>query len=169
VGVRPRSLSALLVVPLLLAACGGGGDDGSAGGTTITTTDVTTTKPKPPRTTTVATTVTKPRPKPKKKKPARAKLVVAVYGQSHEARAGTPWRFVVKARTGARPVSGTAIVQVLVGRQVVDTLGWFTFRGTLRRTYRFSPQIRGRSGVLLSAKILFVGGSKRATYPVRVV
>jgi hypothetical protein len=58
---------------------------------------------------------------------------------------------------------------VLVGREVVDTLGWFSFHGTLRRTYRFSPQIRGRSGVLFSAKIVASGGSKRATYPVRVV
>lgn len=167
VGVRAKSISALLVLPLLLAACGGG-DDGSAAGSTATTTNVTTTTGKPPRTATTATTATRPRPKPKKKRGA-GKLVVALYGEGHQVRAGTPWRFVVKAQTGSRPVSGTAIVQVLVGREVVDTLGWFTFRGTLRRTYRFSPQIRGRSGVLLSAKVLVGGGSKRATYSVRVV
>lgn len=166
-GVRARALTALLVVPLLLAACGGGGDDGSAADTT-TTADTATTTVTGPRTATAATTGTTTRPKPKKK-PSRSRLVVAVYGESHEARAGTPWRFVVKAQTGSKPVSGTAILQVLVGREVVDTLGWFTFRGTLRRTYRFSPQIRGRSGVLFSAKILAAGGSKRATYAVRVV
>jgi hypothetical protein len=166
VGVRVRTLSALLVVPLLVAGCGGGGNDGSAAGTTAATT--TTTKPKPARTATSATTGTQTRSKPKKK-PAAGKLVVSLYGQSHLVRAGTPWRFVVSARTGSKPISGTAIVQVLVGREVVDTLGWFAFKGTLRRTYKFSPVIRGRSGVLFSAKVLAGEGSKRAVYSVRVV
>jgi hypothetical protein len=157
--MRPSRLPLLIVVPALLAGCGGGGS-----ATPETTTAAGTAQP-PPTETGGGSQATLPAT------PARqATFTVSLSGESHRATAGKPWRFVVHARTkGGRPVGGTAIIQVIVGDEVVDTLGWFAFTGTMQRSYRFSPQIRGRSGVVLSAKIIGPRGSKRATYAVRVV
>src|SRR5207245_1392743 len=47
-------------------------------------------------------------------------------------------------------------------------VGWFGFKGTLRRTYRWSPQLQGERA-LLQAKVVGPGGSRFAGYAVRVV
>src|SRR5206468_2351480 len=65
---------------------------------------------------------------------------VTLAGASRTPTAGAPWRYVVRAVSpSGRPVNGTAVVRVVSGGRIVDTVGWFTFRGTLRNTYRWSP------------------------------
>ena len=62
---------------------------------------------------------------------------------------GRPWRFAISAITRAgRPVASTAIVRVLVGNRVVDTIGWFGFKGTLHRSYRWPVALAGSSATL---------------------
>jgi hypothetical protein len=89
-------------------------------------------------------------------------------GGSRTAAAGAPWHFVVRARDGnGRPVGGTAVVRVAVAGRIVDTIGWFGFRGQLRRTYRWSPSLRG-SVALLQATVIGPGGTRTVGYAVRV-
>jgi hypothetical protein len=154
----PRRLPPLIAI-FLLAGCGNGGSAAPE-------TSITTGRAKPPR----AATVTRPQAAQPGTPSRPATFTVTLSGESHRATAGEPWSFVVQARTrSGKPVRGTEIVQVIVGDEVVDTIGWFAFKGTMQRSYKFSPLIRGRSGVVLSAKIIGPGGSKRATYPVQVV
>jgi hypothetical protein len=92
-----------------------------------------------------------------------------VTGAGHRPVVGEGWRYVVRAVDArGRPVSGTAIVRVLVRGKVVDTVGWFGFRGQLRRTYRWSDELRG-SRALLQVRVVGPGGSRYAGYSVRVV
>jgi hypothetical protein len=99
---------------------------------------------------------------------ATATFTVRLTGQNHRPVARTTWRYVVRARNRAgRPVAGTAVVRVLVKGKVTDTVGWFGFKGTLRRTYRWSRKLQGRYAVL-RAKVIGPGGSRIASYRVRV-
>jgi hypothetical protein len=89
-------------------------------------------------------------------------------GASHSAAAGAAWRYVVRAvdRAG-RPVKGTAIVRVFVGSKRVDTVGWFGFKGVLRRTYRWSSNLQGANATL-KARVVGPGGTRLLAYAVRV-
>ena len=82
--------------------------------------------------------------------------------------AGERWVFVVRAvgRHG-RAVAASAVVRVLVEGEPVDTIGVFGFRGVLRRSYSWSPTLRGTSAVL-EAKVTGPGGKRTAMFPVRV-
>ena len=92
----------------------------------------------------------------------------SVSGGSRIPRAGAGWPFVVRAVDAAgRAVAGTAVVRVLLHGRVVDTVGWFGFKGTLRRTYHWSPTLRG-SRVLLHATVVGPGGTRAVAYAVRV-
>lgn len=88
-------------------------------------------------------------------------------GGTRSPRAGAPWPFVVRASAGGRGVSATAIVRVLVHGRVVDTVGWFGLKGTLRKTYRWSPTLRG-SRALLQATVVGPGGTRTVAYAVSV-
>ena len=99
---------------------------------------------------------------------ARPHFRVTVYGQSRRPRAGVRWRYAVRAvTTSGRRVNGTAIMRVVVRGKVVDTIGWFGFKGLLRRSYRFNPVLKGKRAVL-QAKVIGPGGSRVAGYLVRV-
>ncbi len=100
--------------------------------------------------------------------PATPHFQATLRGDSHRPAAGEEWHFTVRAVDAAgRPVSGTAIVRVLVRGKVVDTVGWFGFDGTLRRTYRWSTTLKGSTAVL-EAKVVGPGGARTVTYDVRV-
>jgi hypothetical protein len=93
---------------------------------------------------------------------------VTLKGQNHTPRAGVRWGYVVRAttRSGAR-FKGTAIMRVFVNGKVVDTIGWFGFKGVLRKSYRFNPVLRGKRAVL-QAKVIGTGGKRVVGYSVRV-
>jgi hypothetical protein len=92
----------------------------------------------------------------------------SVRGQNRQPVAGAKWRFLVRAvGTKGAGFSGTAIVRVVVHRRIVDVVGWFGFKGTLRRTYRFSPRLRGDAAIF-QAKVVGNGGTRTVGYAVRV-
>jgi hypothetical protein len=91
-----------------------------------------------------------------------------VGGGTRTPRAGATWTFSVRATDAAgRGVPGTAIVRVLVHGKVVDTVGWFGFKGSLRKTYHWSPTLRG-SRALLQVSVVGPGGTRAVLYAVRV-
>jgi hypothetical protein len=93
---------------------------------------------------------------------------VVVSGGTRRPLAGVSWRFVVRARDAAgHGVPGTARVRVLVHGRVVDTVGWFGFKGSLRKTYRWSSSIRGQRA-LLQASVAGPGGTRTVAYAVHV-
>ena len=88
--------------------------------------------------------------------------------QSRTPRAGTPWRYVVRARAkSGRPFSGTVIMRVLRGGRIVDTIGWFGFKRTFAGAYRFNSVLRGMRAVL-TAEVRGPGGARVLVLPVRV-
>ena len=173
----------LVVLVLVLAGCGGDDDDSSA----VVTKTVTTTVTPPGQTargaTTVVQTVTGPRPtrttgrvtvttphasaRPDAKPTGKPRFRVSLTGESGEARVGDPWSYTVTARAGRRPGSGTAKMRVFVGRELVDTIGFFAFTGQLRRTHRWPVVLRGKR-VTLQAEVEGAGGTQRVNLPVTV-
>ena len=96
------------------------------------------------------------------------RFAARVTGRTHVPRAGAAWPFTVRALdSSGHPVSGTAIVRVIVRGRVVDTVGWFGFKGTLTKTYRWSRTLRG-SLALLQANVVGPGGTRTVGYAVRV-
>jgi hypothetical protein len=92
----------------------------------------------------------------------------AVGGGTRTPLAGARWPFWVRATDSAgHGVPGTAIVRVLVHGKVVDTVGWFGFKGSLRKTYHWSPTIRGQRA-LLQVSVVGPGGTRTVAYAVRV-
>jgi hypothetical protein len=65
------------------------------------------------------------------------------------------------------PIPGTVIVRVRRAGRIVDTVGWFGFKGAVRRTYRWSTELIGSSAVL-EAKVIGPGGTRTLAYAVRV-
>jgi hypothetical protein len=93
---------------------------------------------------------------------------VTVSGSGHVAKAGALWHYTVRATNGAgRPVGGTAIVRVLARGHVVDTVGWFGFKGVLKGTYRWPAALIGADAVL-QAKVVGSGGTRATGYGVHV-
>ena len=99
----------------------------------------------------------------------RPQFVVRLQPESAMPRAGHPWRFAVYAH-GAhnRPVGGTIVMRVAVRGHIVDTLGWFKFDGTLRRTYSWSRVLKG-SFALLQARVIGPGGTRTVGHAIRVL
>lgn len=154
-----RRLAILLVA--LAAGCGGGdedrGDTGAAPtrtSTAVTPTDV--------QTVTIPDTAD-PNPEPSGTPTFSATLTA----QSHSATAGEPWSYTVTLKKGGKPASGTAKMRVFVDDELVDTLGWFTFEGTLEQTHRWQKALRGKD-VVLQAEVEGEGGTRRVNWPVSV-
>jgi hypothetical protein len=101
-------------------------------------------------------------------KKGRPQFGVTLAGDAHVARRGKRWDFVVRARDArGLGVGGTAVVRVVVGGRVADTVGWFGFRGAFRHTYRWSHRLRG-AVALLQVRVIGPGGARTAGYMVRV-
>jgi hypothetical protein len=93
---------------------------------------------------------------------------VVVAGGNHRPRAGAKWSFVVRARNATgRGVQGTAKVRVLLHGKVVDTIGWFAFKGSLSKAYSWSPTLRGQRA-LLQVSVVGPGGTRTVAYAVHV-
>jgi hypothetical protein len=94
---------------------------------------------------------------------------VVLRADSHTVKAGAPWRFVVRSYDLANhPIPGTAVVRVRHAGRIVDTVGWFGFkRGIVRRTYRWSPVLKGKYA-RLEVKVIGPGGTRTLGYGVRV-
>lgn len=98
----------------------------------------------------------------------KPKFGVSVRGKNRRPLAEANWSFVVRARNAAgRGVSGTAKVRVLLHGKVVDTVGWFAFKGSLRKPYSWSPTLRGQR-VLLQVSVVGPGGTRTFAYAVHV-
>jgi hypothetical protein len=93
---------------------------------------------------------------------------VILSGGTRRPLAGASWRYTVRARDAAgHGVPGTARVRVLIHGRVVDTVGWFGFKGSLSKTYRWSSSIRGQRA-LFQASVAGPGGTRTVAYAVRV-
>ena len=59
-------------------------------------------------------------------------------------------------------------MRVFVDGELVDTIGFFGFTGTLSRTHRWPAVLKGKTGVVLQAEVEGDGGTQRANLPVTV-
>jgi len=149
-----RSLPLLLLA--LAAGCGGGGDQTAPPGTTASTSpDV--------------LTVTQPNTAVAGEGPAGdPEFTVTLSGESREPTAGRPWRYTVRAKSkDGSAASGTAKMRVWVGGELVDTLGFFAFDGTLVKTHTWPRSLRGETAEL-QAEVEGDGGTQRAVFRVNV-
>jgi hypothetical protein len=149
-----------LVAVVLLAACGGGGE-----GKPVTTSAT----PSPTQTSTGIVTVTVPNTANAKPVPTGKPMFrVTLTASTQTIRAGQVLRYTVRAVDGnGKPASCTAKMRVFVGSEEVDTIGFIPFTGTLARTYKFSPLLKGKNAIL-QAEVEGAGGTVRANWPVRV-
>lgn len=93
---------------------------------------------------------------------------VVVRGGTRTPLASANWTFSVRARNAAgRGISGTARVRVLLHGRLIDTVGWFGIKRSFRKTYRWSPRLRGQRA-LLQVSVVGPGGTRTVAYAVRV-
>jgi hypothetical protein len=149
-----------LIAVAMVAACGGGGE-----GKPVTTEAT----PGPGQTPTEVVTVTVPNTANAKPVPTgKPTFKITITASAQTVRAGEPIRFTVRAvDANGKPAAGTAKMRVFLGSEVVDTLGFFPFTGTLTRNYRFSPLLKGKD-VILQAEVDGAGGTQRANWPMHV-
>jgi hypothetical protein len=157
--MQPVRRSALLLLLLAVAAgCGGGADQTAPPGgmTTSTSPDVlTVTQPN-----NTAMAGEDPTGDPQ--------FTVTLSGESRQPTAGHPWRYTVRARAkDGSAASGTAKMRVWVDGELVDTLGFFTFDGTLVKTHTWPRALRGETAEL-QAEVEGDGGTQRAVFRVNV-
>jgi hypothetical protein len=151
-----RRLLAWGLTLLAAAGCGGGGGGGTTAAAPPTTAPITVTTPED-----TARAAAKPTGKPR--------FDVQLSGESPRARAGRPWRYTVRATAkGGGKAGGTAKMRVFVDGELVDTIGYFGFDGTLSRTHRWPTVLRGKKGVVLQAEVEGDGGTQRVNFPVTV-
>lgn len=100
--------------------------------------------------------------------PPTRKYVASLTADGHTVGVGRPWTFTVRTHEkNGRPVAGTVVAQVLSGSNVIDTIGWFGYNGSLRKTFRFREAERGQE-LTFRATILANGGTRKLDYPVTV-
>jgi hypothetical protein len=157
--MRPMLRGLPLFAVALLAACGGGGEGEP----------VTTAASPPAPTSTDVVTVTVPNTANAKAVPTgKPTFKIVLTATTHSVRAGAPFAFTVRAvDANGTAAPGTAKMRVFLGSEVVDTLGFFPFTGTLRKTYKFSTLLKGKN-VVLQAEVEGAGGTQRANWPVQV-
>lgn len=169
--MRPvRRLPPLVALCVFAAGCGGGGDGEAAPTMTATVAPpppTTTTTRVPTRTNVVTVTVPKPTAQPRAKPTGRPRFTIRLAAESHVAEVGRRWRYTVRALKKGKPIGATAKMRVFLGNDLVDTLGFFTFEGTLRRTHRWQAVLKGKD-VVLQAEVEGEGGTQRANWRVSV-
>jgi len=81
---------------------------------------------------------------------------------------GKPWSFTVRAfnRDGT-PVAGTVKAEVLLSGKLIDTIGWFGFKGTLKHAVRWRSDKKGQP-IVFRAQIVANGGVRNLDYPILV-
>jgi hypothetical protein len=149
-------------LPLVLAvlAAGCGGTSGASDGTTAPATTAT---PTAIQTVTVPDTA-QPQATPSGQPSFRVELTA----ESPTATAGQPWEYTVRATDeDGSPAAATAKMRVFKGDELIDTLGWFPFDGTLRETHRWPRSLAGEK-VVLQAEVEGSGGTQRANVDVEI-
>jgi hypothetical protein len=157
--MQPVRRPALFLLLLALAAGCGGGDDQTAppGGTTTGTSPDVLTVTQPNNTAMAGEDPT-----------GDPQFTVTLSGESRQPTAGHPWRYTVRARAkDGSAASGTAKMRVWVDGELVDTLGFFTFDGTLVKTHTWPRALRGETAEL-QAEVEGDGGTQRAVFRVNV-
>ena len=95
-------------------------------------------------------------------------FTVTLSGESRSrprgARGATP---SARSRRTASAASGTAKMRVWVDGELVDTLGFFSFDGTLVKTHTWPRSLRGETAEL-QAEVEGDGGTQRAVFRVVV-
>ena len=96
--------------------------------------------------------------------PFKASLVT----DGHTPAVGKPWHFTVTAlnRDGT-PVAGTVKAEVLLSGKLIDTIGWFGFKGTLKHAVRWRSDKKGQP-LVFRAEIDANGGVRYLDYPILV-
>jgi hypothetical protein len=156
-----RVSRAAFVLLLVLAAAGCGGTDNGSGGATGAA--------PPPTTAPVTVTTEADTAQAQAKATGKPEFRLQLTAESPQATAGRPWRYIVRATTAdGAPAGGTAKMRVFLNGELVDTLGWFPFQGTLSRTHRWAPLYKGKTGIVLQAEVEGPGGTQRVNYPVTV-
>jgi hypothetical protein len=148
----------LLALVAFAAACGGR-DEASP------TAAETTAQPSP---TTIVTVTPEQTARPAPTPTGRPRFTVTLTAESPTGTVGKPWRYTVRAtRPGGGPAGATAKMRVFVGSELVDTLGFFAFDGTLTRTHRWPPVLRGKN-VVFQAEVEGEGGTHRKNLNVTI-
>jgi hypothetical protein len=151
----------VLLLTLALAAAGCGGTDNGSGGAA--------TGAAPPTTAPVTVTTEADTAQASAKASGKPEFRVQLTAESAQATAGRPWRYMVRATAlDGAPAGGTAKMRVFLNGELVDTLGWFPFQGTLSRTHKWAPLYKGKTGIVLQAEVEGAGGTQRVNYPVTV-
>jgi hypothetical protein len=155
----------LALVAVSLVGCGSDGGEATppppspTGATTVV----------PPTTTVVTVTAPEDTSDPRERPTGKPTFVVTLRGANATPTAGEPWRYTVTARARrGGSAGGTAKMRVFVGNELVDTIGFFAFDGTLTRTHRWPAVLKGQDGVVLQAEVEGDGGTQRVNFPVRV-
>jgi hypothetical protein len=92
----------------------------------------------------------------------------SVTAAQHSPFAGIRWRYSIHAvNASGHAVPASALVRVFVDDRPLDTIGQFGFKGTLKRSYRWSTLLRGLKAVV-QAKVTGPGGTRTVRLPVRV-
>jgi hypothetical protein len=160
VGTMARVNRVALALTLVLAAAGCGGTDSGGGGGTPAAT--------PPTTAPITVTTQADTAEAEAKPTGTPTFRVQLTGESPQATAGQPWRYIVRATTpSGAPANGTAKMRVFLEGELVDTLGFFRFEGTLSRTHTWPAILKGKS-VELQAEVEGPGGTQRVNYPVTI-
>jgi hypothetical protein len=161
VGTMARVSRAALALTLALAAAGCGGTDDAGG--------VGTTASAPPTSAPITVTTQADTAQAEAKPTGKPKFRVQLTGESPQATAGQPWRYIVRATTpSGAPANGTAKMRVFLEGELVDTLGFFRLvNGTLSRTHKWPTILKGKS-VSLQAEVEGAGGTQRVNYAVTV-
>ena len=148
----------VLVIVALAAGCGGGGTENGE----------TAAQPTVAPTPTEVQTLTVPDTARLEETPDGEPAFTVALTAPREAKAGAMWRFTVKAiDQSGQPASGTAKMRVFADGELVDTLGWFPFEGTLQETHRWPRSLVGKK-VVLQAEVEGAGGTQRKNLPVSV-
>lgn len=99
---------------------------------------------------------------------ASAQLRFTLTGTGHVARPGAAWTFTLRVVDAAgRPVPASAIVRVRAYGSTLDTIGAFSFKRPLSRTYRWSAKLRGVAAEL-QARVTTRTVSRLVSYRVQV-
>ncbi len=98
------------------------------------------------------------------KMPFKASLAT----DGHNPAVGKPWHFTVRAfnRDGT-PVAGTVKAEVLLSGKLIDTIGWFGFKGTLKHAVRWRSDKKDQP-LVFRAEIDANGGVRYLDYPILV-
>src|SRR5215211_2909403 len=132
-----------LGLALLVAGCGGGGGGDEDNGTTAAA---------PPSVAPVTVTTTKDTSQAEPTPTGKPAFDVRLTAENAAPVAGQPWRYTVTATTkGGKPANATAKMRVFVEGELVDTLGFFAFEGTLTKTHKWPTVLKGKDGVVLQA------------------